>query len=78
MFKRSVKPQGLIAIFLEFIIFHIIYYYTIKGGIDEKNKVLIFVDSMLIELITQLTKKNLKTLGKRWHNVIFGCENVVI
>ena len=63
MFKRSVKPQGLIAIFLEFIIFHIIYYYTIKGGIDEKNKVLIFVDSMLIELITQLTKK------KRWENV---------
>ena len=32
------EPQGLVAIFLLFIIFHIIYDYTIKGAIDEKMK----------------------------------------
>ena len=34
----SLAPQGLVAIFLLFIIFHIIYDYTIKGAIDEKIK----------------------------------------
>ena len=31
-------PQELVAIFLLYIIFHIIYDYTIKGAIDEKVK----------------------------------------
>ena len=31
--------QGLVAIFLLFIIFHIIYDYTIKGAINEKIKI---------------------------------------
>ena len=30
--------QGLVAIFLLFIIFHIMYDYTIKGANDEKKK----------------------------------------
>ena len=34
----SAVAQGLVAIFLLFIIFHIMYEYTIKGAIDEKIK----------------------------------------
>ena len=34
----NVHPQGLVAIFLLFIIFHIMYGYTIKGANDEKIK----------------------------------------
>ena len=34
----SVRPQGLVAIFLSVTFFHIIYDYTIKGAIDEKIK----------------------------------------
>ena len=32
-------PQGLVAIFLLFIIFHIMYDYIIKGANDEKIKI---------------------------------------
>ena len=32
------RAQGLVAIFLLFIIFHIMYDYTIKGANDEKIK----------------------------------------
>ena len=42
------SPQGLVAIFLLVKFFYIIYDYTIKGAIDEKKKVLISTDSMLI------------------------------
>ena len=45
---KLMRSQGLVAIFLLFIIFHIRYDYTIKGANDEKNKVLISTDSMLI------------------------------
>ena len=37
-FARS-RAQGLVAIFLLFIIFHIMYDYTIKGANDEKIKI---------------------------------------
>ena len=35
----GMQPQGLVAIFLLFIIFHIMYDYTIKGANDEKIKI---------------------------------------
>ena len=40
-------PQGLVASFVLFIIFFI-FYMTIKGTVDEQNKVLISTGSMLI------------------------------
>ena len=39
MRSNNVKAQGLVAIFLLFNIFHIMYDYTIKGANDEKIKI---------------------------------------
>ena len=38
LFLLSSRSQGLVAIFLLFVIFHIMYDYTNKGANDEKKK----------------------------------------